>query len=509
MRHRLALALALAVLVPWPAVAASLMTWPIPQDPRPPQVPSFVGAVAQPHPVRVPAPPQHPFMADNGSSNIHNDAWMSDTNLTSGPMGASPASTSTHQLGECASLAFDRQQRVETVCVGIRAITLKLFDPVSLKELASYSLPNRPLSLDTFSDFSGGGYFYLDDQDRAVIPTSTRHIQVIEQTRRPGFKLARDYDLTDYIASDDKIVSSLPAWGGQIVFVTKNGVVGAMARDGSVRTLALQETIANSMAADEDGGVYLVTTKALYRVDIDRQQRPAVTWRAEYSNSGQTKPGQVSAGSGTTPTVMSDGLVAITDNAEPRMHVVVYRTDPHLSGPREVCRVPVFEAGASATENSLIAAGRALVVTNNFGYEGALGTINGKLTSPGVARIDVDRDGTSCRTTWSNAVERSPSAVPKLSLANGLVYIVSKDPTPNRMDAYYLTALDFRTGALTYKYLYGTGPAYNPNYAPITLAPDGAAYVGVLDGLVRVADQAPSQEPNHTPSTATESDDPS
>jgi hypothetical protein len=31
---------------------------------------------------------------------------------------------------------------------------------------------------------------------------------------------------------------------------------------------------------------------------------------------------------------------------------------------------------------------------------------------------------------------------------------------------------------------------YNNNYAPVTLGPDGAAYVGVLGGLVRLADSS-------------------
>ncbi|MGI9085077.1 MAG: hypothetical protein ACR2FE_07265 [Aeromicrobium sp.] len=55
-------------------------------------------------------------------------------------------------------------------------------------------------------------------------------------------------------------------------------------------------------------------------------------------------------------------------------------------------------------------------------------------------------------------------------------------------DAWFLTALDFRTGELVFKQRYGTGFGHNVNYVPISLGPDGAAYVGVLGGLVRVAD---------------------
>jgi hypothetical protein len=41
--------------------------------------------------------------------------------------------------------------------------------------------PRIPGGGNLFTDFAGGGYFYLDDHDRAVIPTTTRHIFVVRQ----------------------------------------------------------------------------------------------------------------------------------------------------------------------------------------------------------------------------------------------------------------------------------------------------------------------------------------
>jgi hypothetical protein len=39
-----------------------------------------------------------------------------------------------------------------------------------------------------------------------------------------------------------------------------------------------------------------------------------------------------------------------------------------------------------------------------------------------------------------------------------------------------------------YRRLTGTGYLYNNHYAPISIGPDGAAYVGSLGGLIRIAD---------------------
>jgi hypothetical protein len=79
--------------------------------------------------------------------------------------------------------------------------------------------------------------------------------------------------------------------------------------------------------------------------------------------------------------------------------------------------------------------------------------------------------------------------VPKLSLGNGLVYTYTKPVDPNGVDSWYLTAIDFRTGHTIYKRLAGTGLGFNNNWAPVTLAPDGTAYVGALGGLVLLRDR--------------------
>ena len=90
---------------------------------------------------------------------------------------------------------------------------------------------------------------------------------------------------------------------------------------------------------------------------------------------------------------------------------------------------------------------------------------------------------------WRNNKERAPSVVPKLSLATGLVYAYTKPITANSTDAWYFTAIDFRSGQRIYKRLAGTGLGFNNNWAPVTLGPDGTAYVGALGGLVQLRDR--------------------
>ena len=484
---RVALAVtALAVALAPPAAAA-----PISERPSLTGNPEQIGGPATARPLSLaeaPRPPRHPFMAPNDRSNIHDDAYQTDTADLPGPLGRGMRRVSTFPAAECASVTFDSRGRIVSICVGLDRPRLKLLDPDSLAELASMDLPPRQSgAAGAFTDFSGGGYFYLDNRDRAVVPTSERHLLVVAQAGA-GFRVDRDYDLSPLLAADDKLIAVMPDWSGRIWVVSTKGVVVTIdPASGRTRATNLGSPISNSFAVDETGGVYVAADDALYRLDAAADGTPRRTWRMPYRNSGLKKPGQTQAGSGTTPTVMGRHYVAITDNDDP-MNVVVVKRAKRVRGPRTVCTQPVFSKGASATDNSLIGTARSVVVENNFGYSG-LGATMGGSTTAGLARVDITAGDRGCRVAWVST-ERAPSVVPKLSLQNGLVYTYTKEPdtrTPPD-DPWYLTALDFRTGRTAFKRLAGVGLGFNNNYAPVTIGPDGTAYVGALGGLVALRD---------------------
>ncbi len=538
----LAAAALLACSAPAAAQVAGLPPVPIPGSSLTPVSP-FEGAPATPKPVtNASVPPQNPFMAPNGRSNLHDDAYMTDTYRVPGPLGIGTQTNSNFFVRECGSINFDAQGRLITVCVGIDRPVLAMIEPQTLRVLATMPLPARDLTGITgvFTDFSGGGYFYLDNNDRAVLPTTEGHILIVSEggtAAAPQFVVDRDYDVSSVTKGKGGIVSVLPDWSGRLWFVTRGGVVGNVdPGTGALRSVALGEGISNSFSIDETGGVYIVSDRALYRFDAGPGGEPQVTWREAYPNSGIHKPGQSDAGSGTTPTLMGSRWVSITDNDDP-MNVVIYRRersiDPRLK--REICRQPVFAQGAGDTDQSLIGTDSAVVAENNYGYSGPPATELGGTTQPGLARVDIylkpvgsaavpgakkkkkhkkkhakkrkhrrhrakkrgkqagGRDAApayydiGCRTIWTSD-ERAPSVVPKLSLANGLVYTYTKPKRPDGADAWFFTALDFRTGRTLFKRLAGVGLGFNNNYAPVTLGPDGTAYVGVLGGLTSFRD---------------------
>ena len=184
------------VLLPHSAAAESLPPTPIPQNPSEvTAVPAFTGLPATPKAVSSPTVPQNAFMAPNGRSNLHDDAYMTNTYLWSGPLGNNMQTLSTFQGGECASLTFDSAGRIVAICIGLEGPRLAMFDPHTLDLLAVMALPPRSLGTNNpFTDFSGGGYFYLDESDRAVIPTANGQIWIVGETSGtagPGFSLER------------------------------------------------------------------------------------------------------------------------------------------------------------------------------------------------------------------------------------------------------------------------------------------------------------------------------
>ena len=471
---------------------------PIPSVAVPPPA-SYEGAPATPHPIRgTGTVPQNPFMAPNGESEIHDDGWQTDAYDWGGPLGKSPQTLSSYLAPgrDCGSIAFDSQGRVVSICISASGPELYMFDPHTLATLATFSLPLRTpedvlLNPNIFQDFSNGGYFYLDNHDQVVTATTTQHIYVIgEAAGGAGFALAHDYDLSSVLTQSEEITSALPDSNGLLWFVARrDGVVGTLdLASGAVHVVRLGSgtdgEIDNSFATDEHGGVYIATNRKLYRFGAGADDVPKIVWQVTYPNSGESKPGQVDDRTGSTPTVMPGGYVNITDNADP-MDVMVYRTAPRVRR-RQVCRAPVFTAGASANENSLMSAGRSMIVENNYGYQNPTSTEAGGVTAPGFARVDLNRAGTGCRLVWTNWSERAPTAVSKLSTVDGLIYTYTKDPGSS--DPWYWTAIDFRTGRTVYKQLAGTGVGYNNNYSGIAVSRAGTEYVGTLGGIIDVRD---------------------
>src|SRR5438034_3083772 len=92
---------------------------PIAPGGTPTSLPGFQGTGATAKPIRgIPRTPRNPFMAPNGNSNVHNDAWMTDAYTRRGPLGRNPLTFSaTLENHVCITLTFDTRRRLVASCV--------------------------------------------------------------------------------------------------------------------------------------------------------------------------------------------------------------------------------------------------------------------------------------------------------------------------------------------------------------------------------------------------------
>ena len=428
--------------------------------------------------------PQHPYLSANGNSNVHNDAYMTDTYQRKGPDRDGLSLTCLTLNRICITIAFDRAGRIMTLGTGADGKrTIYLIDSQTLEILDQYELP-----ADEETGISGSGYFFVDQNDQMVVPATDQHIYQFAAVGNQ-FVLQADYDLTA-LEDPGHIASALPDWHGNLWFITTEGLAGIVKGTGAFEAIELQhkegaaqvrEEIANSFAVDETGAVYVVTDFALYGLEAGENGKPEIIWREEYDRGTQQKPGQFSQGSGTTPTLISDDFVAITDNAEPRMNVLVYKRKRDTEGQRLLCKIPVFRENASATENSLIAWHNSIIVENNYGYTKPVDFI-GKLSEPGMARIDFYPDG-HYDLIWESDVV-VPSLISKYSVGSNTVYTYTKES-----DGWYLTGVDMDTGMKKIQTRSGGDEVkFNNHYSGIAIGPDGSAYVACAGCIMRFSD---------------------
>lgn len=453
-------------------------------------------------PIPVEKVPQHLFMAPNNYSNVHCDAYQTDACTCKGPVGKFGAGNLKSKLCTlnnspelCPTITFDSKGRIVTVGIwvdkdGNTQHELLLLAPDTLGIITSLQLPSGGGGSSTFG---GGGYFYLDQHSQAVVPLVDGTIGVYGLTETDtGLQFKQVTVYYPGLDPSSSIQSTMPDWSGRLWFVTDDGYIGVFDLNTTESPYTIQlenEGIANSFPVDETGGVFIVSDHALYRFDYDASitNRISQTWRCHYDRGKYKKPGQKSWGSGTTPTLLNVGdeqYVAITDNADPRMNVLVFRREKKFKG-EPVFYQPVFQEKKSATENSLIGAAGTFIVENNFGYLAPFGHAPIHQTTPGMTLINFSES--QAVLPWSNPNLSVPSVVSKVSTLDGLVYtyaMVFKDNTAE----WYFTAVDFYTGKLYSQIHTGDGSDYDNHYSAVALHPTlGYAYVPVNGGIVKIA----------------------
>jgi hypothetical protein len=429
--------------------------------------------------------PLNPWAGPAGTSTMHGDPGSSDTTPYAGP-GAKPGATTSVVLGSvCPTILAGADGVPQALCTEYydRAPTLNLLDPDTFLPVARLHLQAGALL--------GGVYAYVDNHNRLVTVDGSGAVLLIgHQETATGWeiKVEKRYPYGPALtkscgsATCDAIVSVAPGYDGHIWFATADARAGFVnQRTGKVvvRKLSTKnESIANSISTAPNGTV-ITTDRATYVLHA-KKSRIRLDWKRRYDRGPARKPGQLSHGSGATPTYFGPRTgyeyVAITDNAAMQEHLLVYRTD---TGKR-ICKQAVFASGRSGTENSPIGIGRSVYIASTYGYPYPAGYDGPSQPasadfSGGMQRVDLTARG--CRTAWHSGFRSS--AVPRFARTENVIYTVSLGAG----STYSLVRIDPRTGKVLSSSQIGVGPQADTLQMVGTILPDGTLLQGNITGL--------------------------
>jgi hypothetical protein len=393
----------------------------------------------------------------------------------------------------------------------------------ALKKLATYDKPGNALS--GLATPTSGAYTVVDIENTFYTVSGTTLIayrDAVPGNARSAITQARSVSLPAWLAdADDAIVGLNLLWDGNIAFATRDGKAGVIRRDFTqVLGVTLgdgSEQVSNSIATDEQGGIYVVSSKAMYRVQWTGSAvslDPATgAWRAEY-NAGTdgTGGGRLGAGSGSTPTLMGTAgqkFVVITDGAKVANLVLFWRDaipadwQPLTAGKdrRIAAEMPVNfgnpNRSETKSEQSVLVSGYgAVVVSNDYRNVGLLSgstgvplidnMLNGlivfnsgnPLHQPwGVQKFQWDTTTKKLRSTWVRNDVSCPNAIPVMSEASNRFYCVGA-----HLGSWTIESLDWTSGGGHFRKYIGVLPRWNSFYASTQLTGDGGIIFGTYNG---------------------------
>ena len=299
-------------------------------------------------------------------------------------------------------------------------------------------------------------------------------------------------------------------YDGYIAFATNRGLVGVVNRTFSEFHFYKfnEEEISNSIACDEDNGIYVVTSKMMYRVQWTGNklsiQETDGGWSAGYETGSSAGGIRLGEGSGSTPTLMGfnndDKYVVITDGQD-LMHLVILWRDhipdnwqqiPGTKSRRIAAQLPVKFGNATATrslsEQSVCIRGYDIMVVNNELKNNTNNKLQNLISSGlpqnapyGVEKFHWNTSNRKLSTAWVNKTVSLPNGIPCMSAATNMAYCIGQ-----KNGIWNFTALNWSTGQISFQYPLTNELKYNSAYAATQIGINNSLYSGTLFGVTGI-----------------------
>lgn len=278
-----------------------------------------------------------------------------------------------------------------------------------------------------------------------------------------------------------------------------------------------REEIQNSFSIGKDG-VFIVSNYALYKLRFNEETKKIEldnNWIENYTeghlvydNDKKVKPGQLNAGSGTTPTLMDDRFVAICDNDAYQVNLCIFSQETG----KLVSKHKLFTSSGGAVENSVVAYDNSFIVANTYGYNDPF---EDNETAGGIMRFDFNEEKGVFEpvANWpQSGTYDCKTATPKLSTSTGMMYVYNRSEFDNNGHSdWQVSGIDYETGLRVFyirpyfeknsfkdniSFLLKWGSLGSKNYeqkvfnniwGTFTFGPNNSLYIGTYRGFLRVS----------------------
>ena len=320
-------------------------------------------------------------------------------------------------------------------------------------------------------------------------------------------------------SSNELIIGINMTYDGRIVFLTRHALVGTLSRQLDdlrfMRIADASDDVSNSIAVDECGGIFVVTSREMKRVQWDGNKL-ALSWSVPYRTNDVRSTGRLGTGSGTTPTLVGvghqDKFVVIADG-QTLMHMVLFWRDQipadwsGLPGRnrRIAAEVPITfgdpSARRSTTEQSLTVRGYGIVAVSNL--YGELSPLMRRMVrrymgndihnvtiyrsnQPGIAPYGIEKFqwnpiSRKLESVWVNRNLSCPNGIPTMSAATRLLYCMGQ-----RNGQWTLEGVDWSTGKSVFHQTLSGGSKNNSFYSATEIAAEGSIFSGTLGGVLKL-----------------------
>ncbi len=456
------------------------------------------------NPLKISATAENPFSAKNGTSWNGSDAAASHLVSWAGPMSNQLSARLVEVGAGCTHAAVIKSGNIVAICGpldgGHQVVYLNSVDQRILARA------NLPTPTDNLLKYSAPYPSILDQNDSLLVGAPDQKILRISfsEADPAGPKVEEVVDLRSFkgaeksLRPEDGGISALSIdFRGLIWFASENGAVGffdpshqigAFSRLIDPKTVE-PELITNHLAISPDNAIFAVTTHALYRIEKSSVgDNITIVWKEEFERGTTVKKGQSTQGSGTGPLLVGDDFVAIGDNRDIRMSVMVYRRSTSLKSQRKFCEQPVFKIRSSAGEVAMAAAGSSIIVQNTFGYDGPDSVKDLASSEAGLIRIDLNEADGNCKIAWNRPVA-VPNLSPIVSIDSGLIYVYAKKGI-----GWYLIAVEFESGHPSFDIRVGGTDAYVAENGSLLITPVGHALVTHRTGFSYIGQASFAQQ---------------